>query len=101
MVNVVGGGLTLTRIIKSVVTEQAAVTLGWRDIPNAPGKKHKPTVVHAYIIADLYQGGIDDLSEVCNIIYILAIRQSICNFCAVFYVLRREHNIFGLEDSTQ
>ena len=41
--------LTLTRIIKSVVTGQAPVTLEWR---NTPGKKHKPKVVHAYIIAD-------------------------------------------------
>ena len=41
--------LTLTRTIKSVVTGQAPVTLGWR---NTAGKKHKPKVVHAYTIAD-------------------------------------------------
>ena len=42
--------LTLTRIIKSVVTGQAPVTLGMR---NTPGKTHtKPKVVHAYITAD-------------------------------------------------
>ena len=37
--------LTLTRIIKSVVTGQAPVTL---ELKNNPGKKHKPKVVHAY-----------------------------------------------------
>ena len=41
--------LTLTRIIKSVVTGQAPVTL---ELRNTPGKKHKPKVVHAYITAD-------------------------------------------------
>ena len=41
--------LTLTRIIKSVVTRQALVTLEWR---NTPGKITKPQVVHAYIIAE-------------------------------------------------
>ena len=43
--------LTLTRIIKSVVTGQAPVTLKLR---NTPGKKHKQTnkVVHEYITAD-------------------------------------------------
>ena len=42
--------LTLTRIIKSVVTGQAAVTL---ELRNTPGKNtNKPKVVHAYIIAD-------------------------------------------------
>ena len=41
--------LTLTRIIKSVVTGQAPVTLEQR---NTPEKKHKPKVVHAYITAD-------------------------------------------------
>ena len=41
--------LTLTRIIKSVVTEQAPVTVKLR---NTPEKKHKPKVVHAYITAD-------------------------------------------------
>ena len=42
--------LTSTRIIKSVVTGQAPVTLGWR---NTPGKEHKqPKVVNAYITAD-------------------------------------------------
>ena len=32
--------LTLTRIVKSVVTGQAPVTL---ELRNTPGKKHKPT----------------------------------------------------------
>ena len=42
--------LTLTRIIKSVVTGQAPVTL---ELRNTPGKNtHKPKVVHAYITAD-------------------------------------------------
>ena len=41
--------LTLTRIIKSVVTGQAPVTL---ELRNTPGRKHKPKVVHAYITAD-------------------------------------------------
>ena len=42
--------LTLTRIIKSVVTGQAPVTL---ELRNTPGKKHKQKkVVHAYITAD-------------------------------------------------
>ena len=41
--------LTLTRIIKSVVTGHAPVTL---ELRNTPGKKHKPKVVHAYITAD-------------------------------------------------
>ena len=37
--------LTLTRIIKSVVTGQAPVTL---ELRNTPGKKHtQPKVVHA------------------------------------------------------
>ena len=36
--------LILTRIIKSVVTGQAPVTL---ELRNTPGKKHKPKVVHA------------------------------------------------------
>ena len=41
--------LTSTRIIKSVFTEQASVTL---ELSNTPGKKkHKPKVVHAYITA--------------------------------------------------
>ena len=40
--------LTLTRMIKSVVTGQAPVTLGLR---NTPGKKNKPKVVHAYVTA--------------------------------------------------
>ena len=42
-------GLTLTRVIKSVVTGQAPVTL---ELRNTPGKKHKLKVVHAYITAD-------------------------------------------------
>ena len=41
--------LTLTRIIKSVVTRQAPVTL---ELRNTPGEKHKPKVVHAYTTAD-------------------------------------------------
>ena len=40
--------LTLTRIIKSVVTGQAPVTL---ELRNPQGKTH-PKVVHAYITAD-------------------------------------------------
>ena len=41
---------TLTRIIKSVVTGQAPVTL---ELRNTLGKKHKqPKVVHAYITTD-------------------------------------------------
>ena len=40
--------LTLTRIIKSVVTGEAPVSLR-----NTPEKKHKqPNVIHAYITAD-------------------------------------------------
>ena len=42
--------LTLTRIIKSVVTGQAPVTL---ELGNTPGKNtNKPKVVHASITAD-------------------------------------------------
>ena len=42
--------LTLTRIIKSMVTGQAPVTL---ELRNTPGKTHtQPKVVHAYITAD-------------------------------------------------
>ena len=41
--------LTVTRIIKSVVTGQAPVTL---ELKNTLGEKHKPKVVHAYITAD-------------------------------------------------
>ena len=42
--------LTLTRIIKSVVTGQAPVTL---ELRNTPGKNiNEPKVVHAYITAD-------------------------------------------------
>ena len=37
--------LTLNRTFKYVVTGQAPVTL---ELRNTPGKKHKPTVVHAY-----------------------------------------------------
>ena len=41
---------TLTRIIKSVVTGQAPVTL---ELRKTPGKTHtQPKVVHAYITAD-------------------------------------------------
>ena len=41
--------LTLTRIIKPVVTGQAPVTL---ELRNTPGKHTQPKVVHAYITAD-------------------------------------------------
>ena len=42
--------LTLTRIVKSVVTGEAPVTL---ELRNTPGKNtNKPKVVHAYITAD-------------------------------------------------
>ena len=42
--------LTLTRIIKSVITGQAPVTL---ELRNTPGKNtNKPKVVHSYITAD-------------------------------------------------
>ena len=42
--------LTLTRIVKSVVTGQAPVTL---ELRNTPGKTHtQPKVVHAYITVD-------------------------------------------------
>ena len=42
--------LTSTRIIKSVVTGQAPVTL---ELRNTPGKNtNKPKVAHAYITAD-------------------------------------------------
>ena len=44
--------LTLTRIIKSVVTGQAPVTLEWKDTPGKKHKQNKKKVVHAYIIAD-------------------------------------------------
>ena len=40
--------LTVTRIIKSVATGHAPVTLEWRN--TSPEKKHK--VAHAYIIAN-------------------------------------------------
>ena len=41
---------TLTRIIKSVVTGQAPVTM---QLKNTSGKTtNKPTVVHAYVTAD-------------------------------------------------
>ena len=50
---VVGGGgvvLTLTRMIKSVVTGQAPATL---ELGNAPGKNTtKPKVVHEYFTAE-------------------------------------------------
>ena len=46
--------LTLTRIIKSVVTGQAPVTL---ELRNTLGKKQKqPKVVHAYITSDAIVG---------------------------------------------
>ena len=41
--------LTLTRIIKFVVTGQAPVTV---ELRNTPREKHKPKVVHAYVTAD-------------------------------------------------
>ena len=41
--------LTLTRIIKSVVTGHVPVTL---ELRNTPGKHTQPKVVHAYITAD-------------------------------------------------
>ena len=42
--------LTLTRIIRSVVTRHAPVTL---ELRNTPGKNtNKPKVVHAYITAE-------------------------------------------------
>ena len=42
--------LTFSRMIKSVVTGQAPVTL---ELRNTPGKNtNKPKVVHAYITAD-------------------------------------------------
>ena len=42
--------VALTRIIKSVVTGQAPVTL---ELRNTPGKNtNQPKVVHAYITAD-------------------------------------------------
>ena len=47
--------LTLPRIIKSVVTGQAPVTL---ELRNTPGKTHtQPKVVHAYITADAHIPG--------------------------------------------
>ena len=64
---------TLTRIIKSVVTGQAPVTLEWR---NTPGKKtqSKPKVVHAYIIADAihasarkYKSEIESQPTICQV----------------------------------
>ena len=39
--------LPLTRIIKYAVAGQAPVTL---ELRNTPGKKHKPKVVHAYLV---------------------------------------------------
>ena len=46
----------LTRIIKSVVTGQAPVTL---ELRNTPGKTHtKPKVVHAYITSDAIHASI-------------------------------------------
>ena len=45
--------LTLTRIIKSVVTGQAPVTLELSGAEEYPREKHtQPKVVHAYITAD-------------------------------------------------
>ena len=43
--------LTLTRIIKSVVTRQALATLEWRNTPRK-NTQTKSKVVHAYITAD-------------------------------------------------
>ena len=53
--------LTLTRIIKSMVTGQAPVTLEWS---NTPGKKHKPTAEHAYITADAIHASAGNISGV-------------------------------------
>ena len=51
--------LTLTRIIKSVVTGQDPVTLEPR---NTPGKKHtQPKVVHTYITADAIHASTRDI----------------------------------------
>ena len=53
--------LTLTHIIKSVVTGQAPVTL---ELRNTPGKKHKPKVVHAYFTADAVLASTRNISKV-------------------------------------
>ena len=51
--------LTLSRIIRSVVTGQAPVTL---ELKNTPGKKHKKTkAVHAYITADAIHASIGNV----------------------------------------
>ena len=50
--------LTLTRIIKSVVTGQAPVTL---ELRNTPGKNTQPKVVHAYITADAIHASTRDI----------------------------------------
>ena len=53
--------LTLTRIIKSVVTGQAPVTL---ELRNAPGKNtNRPKVVHAYIRADAINASTRNISK--------------------------------------
>ena len=44
--------LTLTRIIKPVVTGQAPVTLELRNTPEKKKNANKPKVVHAYVTAD-------------------------------------------------
>ena len=51
VVVVVVVALTLTRIIKAMVTGQASVTLEWRNTPRKKAQT-KPKVVHAYAIAD-------------------------------------------------
>ena len=54
--------LTLTRIIKSVVTGQAPVTL---ELRNTPGKNTHTTlkVVHAYITADAIHASTRNISK--------------------------------------
>ena len=52
--------LTLTRVIKSVVTGQAPVTL---DLKNTPGKNHKPKVGYAYITADAIYASTRNIQE--------------------------------------
>ena len=62
--------LTLTRIIKSVVTEQAPVTL---ELRNTPGKKHEQTTpITDWFIPQFYTwyfsgGGMNCVSDVCFI----------------------------------
>ena len=56
--------LTLTRMIKSVVTGHVLVT---PDLRNTPGKKHEPKVLHAYhryIIADAIHASAEKYKKV-------------------------------------